>query len=225
MIQKVIIGDCTLYCGDSKDIVTKLENIDAVVTDPPYGMNFVSNYRKNKYKKIANDDDCKLLKWSTSIKKNHSSYIFCRWDNLHKVKKPNSIITWVKNNWSMGDLQHEHARQTEICLFYKGKNHYFPNKRPTDVIFCNRTNNDFHPTEKPLQLIIAIIQWTSGTVLDPFMGSGTTGVACIKRGRKFVGVELEQKYFDIACKRIEKAYNQPDLFLEQSKPEQKLLFT
>jgi site-specific DNA-methyltransferase (adenine-specific) len=219
----VIIGDCTLYCGDSKDIISQIDNVDAVVTDPPYGMNFVSNHRKEKYEKIHNDDGYELLRWAASIEAKHSSYVFCRWDNLYQVNKPNSLITWVKNNWSMGDLQHEHARQTEVCLFYKGANHYFPNKRPTDVIFCKRTGNEFHPTEKPLQLIIAVVEWTNGVVIDPFMGSGTTGVACAKRGRKFIGVELDQKYFDIACQRIEKAYQQPDLFVDYTQPEQEVM--
>ena len=58
------------------------------------------------------------------------------------------------------------------------------------------------------------IERTAGTVLDPFMGSGTTGVACAKMGRKFIGIEIDPKYFDIACERIRKAYDQPDLFVE-----------
>lgn len=62
-----------------------------------------------------------------------------------------------------------------------------------------------------------VVDWTAGVVLDPFMGSGTTGVACVKLGRKFIGIELEPKYFDIACKRIEQAYKQPDMFIEQPK--------
>ena len=57
------------------------------------------------------------------------------------------------------------------------------------------------------------VDWTEGTILDPFMGSGTTGVACAKMNRKFIGIEKEQKYFDIACKRIEQAYAQPDMFI------------
>ena len=74
-----------------------------------------------------------------------------------------------------------------------------------------------------MQLIIAVVEWTNGVVIDPFMGSGTTGVACAKRGRKFIGVELDQKYFDIACQRIEKAYQQPDLFVDYTQPEQEVM--
>lgn len=113
----------------------------------------------------------------------------------------------------MGDLEHEHARQTEEIAFYTGPNHSWPWKRPTDVIYGDRTGNGFHPTEKPVDVMAQIIQWTAGTVFDPFMGSGTTGVACAKMGRKFIGCEIDEKYFDIACKRIENCYKQPDLFV------------
>ncbi len=68
-----------------------------------------------------------------------------------------------------------------------------------------------------------VVRWTAGVILDPFMGSGTTGVACAKMGRKFIGIEIEEKYFDIACKRIQKAYNQPDMFIESIKSVQEEL--
>jgi DNA modification methylase len=76
-----------------------------------------------------------------------------------------------------------------------------------------------HPTQKPLALMKWCLSFLpdAQTILDPFMGSGTTGVACIKMGRKFIGIELEEKYFDIACKRIEGAYQQPDMFIEKEK--------
>ena len=211
------IGNCKLYNYDCLDIMSKIDDYDTVITDPPYGMDFRSNHRKIKYNNIKNDQNCFLLNWATNLKAKHSKYIFCRWDNLYDVKKPNSLITWVKNNWSMGDLKHEHARQTEVCLFYKEENHFFPKKRPTDVIFSNRTDNKYHPTEKPLHLMLSILEWTNGTVFDPFMGSGTTGVACAKLGRKFIGIELDKNYFDIACKRITDAYNQPDFFIKKDK--------
>jgi len=78
-----------------------------------------------------------------------------------------------------------------------------------------------HPTPKPVDLMGRIIRNSSDrddVVLDPFMGSGTTGVACVKLGRKFIGIEIDRKYFDIACRRIEEAYAQPDMFVEAEKP-------
>lgn len=216
--ERVQIGDCTLYRGDCLQVMPTVGEFAAVVTDPPYGMNFQSHHREEKHAAIANDGDAKLLAWACATPARHGRYIFCRWDNLPDVPKPRSAVTWVKNNWSMGDLNHEHARQTEMVLFYPGPDHVFPSGRPTDVIYAKRTGNEHHPTEKPVDLMSQIIKWTSGTILDPFMGSGTTGVACAKMGRKFIGIELDPGYFDIACKRIEQAYAQPDLFVEPPKP-------
>jgi site-specific DNA-methyltransferase (adenine-specific) len=216
--RKEIIGDCTLYLGDCRDVLPTLGKVDAVVTDPPYGMEFRSNYRTVRHSAIANDAEEWPLTLATAIDVAHSKYVFCRWDDLQRVRKPKSMVTWVKNNWSMGDLNHEHARQTEVALFYPGEGHHFPTGRPTDVIEVGRTGNNFHPTEKPVDLMSAIVRWTSGFVLDPFMGSGTTGVACVKLGRKFIGIELDESYFNIACERIRKAYAQPDMFISSPTP-------
>ena len=112
----------------------------------------------------------------------------------------------------MGDLEHEHARQSEIALFYPGAFHSWPSKRPTDVVMAPRTGNSEHPTEKPVYLIEQILGWSTGVVCDPFMGSGTTGVACHNLQRPFIGCELEPKYFEIACRRIEDAQRQARMF-------------
>lgn len=216
MNEPVIIGNATLYLGDCRDITPQLlGKYSSVVSDPPYDMAFQSNHRAKQHRAIANDRDDVLLKWACDLRPDHSSYLFCRWDNLQDVPKPKSCVTWVKNNWSMGDLEHEHARQTEIVLFYPGLCHDFPNGRPTDVIKAPRTGNDYHPTEKPVQLMLAMLEWTRGTVLDPFMGSGTTGVAAMRLGRPFIGIEIDSCYFDIACKRIEDAQRQGGMFTSQ----------
>ena len=214
MIEPVTIGRATLYLGDCRDIVPGLPALDAIVSDPPYGMSFQSNYRAQQHERIANDENEDLLLWACGLAPRHSSYLFCRWDNLFSVPKPKSLITWVKNNWSMGDLEHEHARQTEVALFYPGPQHDFPKSRQTDVIRAPRTGNEHHPTEKPVQLMRAMIEWTRGVILDPFMGSGSTGVAAVQMGRDFIGIECEPKYFEIACRRIEEAQRQGDLFIE-----------
>ena len=207
------IGLATLYLGDAREIVPTLGCFDALVTDPPYGMSFQSNHRIEQHEAIANDETDEFLQWACTLQPTHSAYIFCRWDNLFAVPKPKSVVTWVKNNWSMGDLEHEHARQTELALFYPGPNHDFPKSRPTDVIRAPRTGNEHHPTEKPVQLMRAVAEWTRGTVLDPFMGSGSTGCAVVALERQFVGIELHEPYFDIACRRIEDAHRQRDLFV------------
>lgn len=216
--KKVIIGDITLYLGDCLEVMPTLE-YDSIVTDPPFGMNFLSNHRAQKHKSIANDANEDFLLWACELDAPHSKYIFCRWNNLNALPEPKSCITWVKNNWSMGDLEHEHARQTEICLFYKGDKHSFPRGRPSDVVDVRRTGNSHHPTEKPVDLMRIVVGWTRGTVVDPFMGSGTTLVACAKMGRKGIGIELDEDYFNIACKRVEDAYKSPDMFVEAAKKE------
>jgi site-specific DNA-methyltransferase (adenine-specific) len=211
MAEKVVIGNAELYLGDCLEILPTLPKVDAVITDPPYGMAFRSNNRAVKHDAIANDGGVECLQWAVDLKAAHSKYVFCRWDNLQHVARPKSCVTWVKNNWSMGDLEHEHARQTEVALFYLGPAHRFPLQRPTDVVYAARTGNDWHPTEKPVELMAQVVRWTVGVVLDPFMGSGTTGVACAQLGRKFIGIEIERKYFDIACRRIEQACAQGTL--------------
>lgn len=219
------IGDCRLILGDCRDVLPTLGKVDALVTDPPYGMGFQSNHRSEKYRAIANDNDVSLLLWACGLPVSHSRYVWMRWDNLLDIPKPKSLITWVKNNWSMGDLEHEHGRQTEVCAFWPGPFHAWGAGRPSDVVHCPRTGNENHPTEKPVSLMCSVVGWTSGTILDPFMGSGTTGVACVNLGRKFIGIELDKAYFDIACRRIEKAYQQPRLFEDKPpKPVQKSLF-
>jgi len=225
-MNKVQIGDATLYLGDCMDILPTLDKVDAVITDPPYGMNFQSNHRIEKHMKIANDKTADVantvIQWALN-NASHSVYAFGRWDNIYDYPKPKSLITWVKNNWSMGDLRHEHARQTEVAFFYAMDNHFFPKDRPTDVIEYARTKNQNHPTEKPVGLMAKFVEWTDGIVLDPFMGSGTTGVAAIQMGRKFIGIERETRYFDIACKRIEQASCQVDMFIKKPMQEQVLL--
>lgn len=88
-----------------------------------------------------------------------------------------------------------------------------------DVIYCHPVqamacNGRVHPTEKPVPLLQKLVKKLPGIVLDPFMGSGTTGVACMRLGRRFIGIEIEPRYFDIACKRIDDAQRQGDMFIK-----------
>lgn len=212
------IGDATLYLGDSREIYPSLGSVSALVTDPPYGMKYQSKQGKHdaRFASIANDDTVEMLLWACEQQPLHSAYVFCRWDNIPDIPKPKSLITWVKNNHSMGDTKREHARKTEVCAFYPGPEHRFPNGRPTDVVHAARSANEAHPTEKPVPLMQTVVNWTEGVVVDPFMGSGTTGVAALSLGRDFIGIELEPGHFDVACQRIEAAWRQPRLFQERA---------
>jgi DNA modification methylase len=217
LMKKEQIGDCTLYLGDCIEILPTLGDIDSLVTDPPYGMAFQSHRRKEMLDQISGDLDEELLHWVCKIPVRYSRYVFCRWNNLAWVNPPRSHITWIKNNHSVGDLKHEHARQTESILFYPGPEHSFPGKRPSDVVHHPISGNKYHPTEKPVGLMQKIVKWTNGVVVDPFMGSGSTGVACVRLGRKFIGIEIGQKHFDMACKRIDEIHRQGDFFRDVTK--------
>ncbi len=219
MSRVEVIGDAILHMSDCRDVLPDLGGVvDTVVSDPPFGMNFQSNHRAVQHAEIVNDGTDELLRWACEIPVRHSRYVFCRWDNIYTLPKPKSLVTWVKNNWSMGDLEHEHARQTEVALFYQGPDHFFPSGRPSDVIEAPRTGNIFHPTEKPVALMWRFVKWTDGTVFDPFMGSASTGVACAQLGRPFVGCEIDPTHFDTACRRIEEAHKQPRMFVDAPAP-------
>lgn len=224
ILREEIIGGCRLILGDATAVVPILPTPGVILTDPPFGMAFRSNHRSEKHLAIAGDGDTELLSWACRLPALHSRYVFCRWDNLTDIPKPKSLVTWVKNNWSMGDLDHEHARQTEVAAFYPGPEHFFPNGRPQDVIRAPRTGNDHHPTEKPVQLMSAFLEWTHGLVLDPFAGSGTTLVACARAGRPGIGIEVNPEYFDIMCRRVSDAAARPDFFVERApEPKQEAL--
>ena len=236
--MKRVIGDCTLYLGDCMDILPTLGKVDAVVTDPPYGVSFQSNRRETRHDKIYNDDN---LEWIPSLSSAlyavlednsvmisfygfpHIDVFMSNWKLAGFV--PKSHFIWLKNNIGCGWFtrpQHEAA-----YLLTKGSPPK-PETAPSNVIRANMTGNEYHPTQKPVTLMERLIKpYTAidSTILDPFMGSGTTGVACAKMGRKFIGIELDPDYFDIACRRIEEAYDQPDLFVEApvAKPEQHAL--
>ena len=199
-----------LYQGDCLELLKKIpdKSVDLMLTDPPYGMEFRSNHRTIKYDKIVGDDryPVEVLNEFFRIAKK-AVYVFCRWDNLSELPKPKSVLVWVKNNWSMGDLKHEHGRQWEAICFYPQEEHEFIERIP-DVIKCPRTENVYHPTQKPVGIIRRIIETNKGaTILDPFMGSGTTGIACINTGRDFIGIEKESEYFEIAQRRINDLQN------------------
>lgn len=193
----------TIYHGDCRQIVPQLGKFDLVLTDPPYGMNFQSNHRIQKHKKIHGDDSLDVILIQEIISNaNCASYIFCRWDNLPQMPKAKSVIAWVKDNWSMGDLKHEHGRQWEACCFYPMKNHEFK-KRIPDVIKAKRTGNILHPTEKPVDLLHQLIDCNvAETILDPFAGSGTTGRAAKDLNKKAVLVEIDEQYCETAALRM-----------------------
>lgn len=198
MRHDIIQGDCLEVMKNFPD-----KSFDLVLTDPPYGMNFQSNHRFKKHDKIAGDDAFPLEALDECFRLARKAvYVFCRWDNLNELPPPKSVLAWVKNNWSMGDLEHEHGRQWEAIAFYPQAEHKFI-KRIPDVIHAQRTGNVFHPTEKPIELMRILIAANEGdSILDPFMGSGTTLVAAKYLNRNATGIEISEKYCEIARKRL-----------------------
>jgi site-specific DNA-methyltransferase (adenine-specific) len=214
-----------LYNGDCLEVMDKLIDegikVDCILTDPPYGINFKSNYRKEKYNSIANDNNLDFIKnyfsrCYTLLKEDTHIYCFCSWHNIDKFKmefekyfKLKNIIVWEKNNTSMGDLKGSYAPKHEFILYgHKGRR-LRNGFRHADIIKANRTNNKLHPTQKPVDLLEIFIKQSTNEndiILDCFMGSGSTGVACMNINRKFIGIELDNNYFDIASKRIEEAF-------------------
>ena len=200
-----------LYHGDYKNIIDTIQHVDISITDPPYGINYQSNMRKNKFDIIKNDNFFPVSIIDELLNITHKCvYIFCRWDNLSKVKKPKSFIVWDKNNNSMGDLKHEHARCWEGILFYPCAKHQFI-QRPPDVIRVPKVAELSHPNQKPVSLIKWLIKMNTihkDVIFDPFLGSGTTAIACEQLQHKWIGIEISKEYCDIAIKRIKQETTQ-----------------
>lgn len=210
-----------LWHGDCLELMKNIPDgsVDLVLTDPPYGMSFRSNHRKEKYNEIQNDKSLEWLERYISecyrvIKNNSAIYCFCSWHNVDVFKqaiekkfKVKNILIWEKNNTSMGDLKGSYAPKYEMIIFaHKGRK-LLNGFRYADIIKASRTGNKKHPTEKPVDLLETFIKNSSDentVVFDGFMGSGSTGVACVNTNRRFIGIELDGVYFNIAKERIEK---------------------
>ena len=219
--------DIKLYCDDCLNIMKQIENesIDLIVTDPPYLIKYKTNRRKNKdhdfCSEILNDDNEQLIidyirECYRILKNNTAMYMFCNCDKVDFFKqelenagfKIKNMIIWVKNNWTAGDLKAQFGKQYEIIFLVNKGRKCFNGKRITDVWMFDKISGkkQLHQNQKPVDLLKQCILKHSDEndiIFDGFMGSGSTGVACIETGRKFIGVELDKKYFEIAKERIE----------------------
>ena len=199
------------------------QKVDLVITDPPYLMNYKTGWRKNKEhrfcKPILNDSNPKLIKNMIRyvyrlLKEDSAFYCFCNANHIdffkqeiEKYFKVKNILIWIKNNHTAGDLKGAYGKKTEFIIYAVKGRHLLNGKRDVDTLYYNRVvgNMQLHQNQKPVDLIEFLISKSSQpneTVLDPFMGSGTTGVACKNINRKFIGIELEDDYYKIAKQRI-----------------------
>ena len=213
-----IIGDCRLILGDCMDILPTLGKVDAVVTDPPYGIG-QSSTEKNNYLSFSDDPaEVEFLVSSVIGWGGYGRAVLTPGQKMmFRYKEPDAVGCFYypagtgSCSWGFVGWQ---------PIFYYGKD-------PLLQDGAGRASNSFystesaekngHPCPKPIgqwEKLTRRVTRAGETVLDPFMGSGTTGVACVKLGRKFIGIEKEPKYFDIACRRIEQAYRQGDMFRE-----------
>jgi len=308
-MRPVVIGNATLYLGDCREILPTLPKVDAVVTDPPYGvldeswddmtfrellrmtMEWVAQVSRKsetlvtffaQEKRAAIDpllqalfDECRQLIWNKCggrVSEDGMFYsfepiFFCHPKKTWSVCEPKSmrvaaLLTAAREAAGMskgGVDMLVRGKKTGLCYRWEeaaclptedqleklrsalslgedfdsayvdavaAKDNVVSLARSTasenaarylDVfsIAPSGSSSDRHPTEKPVQLMIELVEIASqrgAIILDPFMGSGTTGVACMNLGRKFIGIEIEPKYFDIACRRIEDAQRQGRMF-------------
>ena len=230
MTQRVeTIGDATLYLGDCLEILPALGKVDAVVTDPPYGVGFVgkteNDGRKNRggYASFTDDDpDYILSRITAALAIADRAAITPGLRLLPRYPEWQDMgVFFVPGGVGLG-------RWGFCCshpILYYGGRPKRPGMWPTSFYDAKpMPSDDGHPTAKPVEWmnrLVALASLPGETILDPFMGSGTTGVACANLGRRFIGIEIEPLYFDIACRRIEEAYKQPRLFAEPApKPKQ-----
>jgi len=244
-VGPVQIGDCTLYQGDCLEIMPTLGKVDAVVTDPPY-VGLVGGEDKAVFggvgRRKRGQDISVGDPWAASYqwadvawsKCRYGIIVFCGNRGVAEtiaafVGKLICIVTWHKVNAApTGKNLPRYTTEHILCIAKMpgikwdrlGSTLINVPGLPAGCFASERIvigGKSVHPTQKPIAVMEQLVRLVDGVTLDPFMGSGTTGVACAKLGRKFIGIELEPKYFDIACKRIEDAYKQGDLFIEPPK--------
>jgi len=211
-----IIGDCTLHLGDCREILPTIGKVDAVVTDPPYGLGDRwaggggSKHSSWRFKASeAQAWDREAPQWVAALSAVPECIIWG--GNYFALPPARGWLVWDKKQrgtWTTGHTELAWSNIDQPIRAYS-----------LSQVEAHSGMDKLHPTQKPLEVMLWCLEFVkSETICDPFMGSGTTGVASVKRGRKFIGIETDQKYFDVACRRIEDAYRQPDMFIEAAKP-------
>lgn len=240
------IGDATLYNGDCLEVMSTIGRVDHMIFDPPYEATLHAAKNSLKGRKHRNDGVAELkgLDFAPidAIRNQVVTLGVCHCDgwfiafctpegvakwadaiNPSKLKYKRACV-WVKPD-STPQLNGQGPAQGAenfVCA-WSGKGYSRWNaggKRGVYTHCVNVGRDGRHPTEKPVPLMRELLTDFTNPgelILDPFMGSGTTGVACARMGRRFIGIELDPKYFDVACDRIRKAYDQGDMFTEPAK--------
>lgn len=238
MSRVEVIGDAKLYLGDCRDVLQCFLSPITVITDPPYGIGF--GYRSTTDEggeAYADLIDCMapypraVLQYPEEMMRYlvplwgapDDVYAWCYESNL-----PRQFRLWgfwgVAPDWSAVRQPAKWAHLAKVSDPTRASHDWCSDLAQVKNTSSEKTE---HPCQVPVALIERIIGFLPGPqrIVDPFMGSGTTGVACVNLGRKFVGIEIDRTYFDIACRRIEQAYKQPRLFSDErpAKPIQEAL--
>jgi site-specific DNA-methyltransferase (adenine-specific) len=213
----------TIYHGDALDVLRHLPSgsVDAVITDPPYGTQPKSGGYGRKNQRILNDTQPFIwFLWDAFriVKEGGCLVCSCRWDveDVWKMAieaagfQVRSQVVWDRVVHGMGDLSASFAPQHDVIWFATKGRFAFPNGRPKSVLRHQRAASKalLHPTEKPVGLMVDLLRATvppGGIVVDPFMGSGTTLVAAEQLGLKAIGIELGERYCEIAVERLPSA--------------------
>lgn len=223
--MKLLNGDCLNLLNQVED-----NSIDLVLTDPPYNISRKNNFKtmgRNGIDFGNWDKNADLLSWinlvRSKVNKNGSIIIFNDWRNLGEISCKlggsgfitKDLIRWVKNNPMPRNRDRRYITDYEMAIWAVKKGSKWTFNRQSDkydrpLIECPITPKSekylgSHPTQKPIKLMEDLLLRHSnenGIILDPFMGSGSTGVACVNTNRDFIGIELDKKYFEIAQDRI-----------------------
>lgn len=221
---------CTLYCGDARSIVPKLWKPDVVLADPPYGINYSSGHGSEEWGDgaIEGDEDTSVRDSVLMMLTGVPAFVFGTW------KRPAPIGTRAVLVWDtlgalgMGDLRIP-WKPAHQQIYVMGDPNGFCGERGTDVIRfppvqSMAKNGRLHPFEKPVGLLFQLLQKTRGaTVIDPFCGVGSSGVAAMQAGRKFIGIEIDEKYCAITKRRIKEAEEVGQMFREAAPQQLELL--
>jgi hypothetical protein len=240
--RKEVIGESTVWLGDCRDVLPMLDAVDVVLSDPPYGgadthaQHLSTIVLKNGepagqalgFDGITAEELVEFTRQWCALARRWVVFS-CEWKHVHRLDEAGLLVRfgiWRKPDGApqfTGDRPGTGWEAVAVChrpgrkRWNGGGSHAFWT--------VPKMGHYGHPTEKPEPLLRSWVRdFTDDgeTILDPFMGSGTTGVAAVKLGRRFIGIEREPKYFEIAVRRIEAAYAQPDLFVKspEPKPEQ-----
>lgn len=215
MSEPVIIGSATLYLGDCQEVLPSIPLADLVLTDPPYGLN--TGKQKcggSKSREWGTQEwDREICQPAVDMARLAGEVAIIWGGNYYTLPPSRCWLAWDKCQpdewystahfelaWTSMDRNARRWRMSQVEAYGDMKKE--------------------HPSQKPLALMrwcIGILPKQPETILDPFMGSGTTGVAAVQMGRQFIGIERDPAFFEIACHRIEEAQKQCDLFIPQGK--------